>query len=341
MTKRDRVFSAVSHKDTDIVPFNIEFTSEQYEKTLSIYGMTGTEFDKYLGNHCSKISYNFGGHSEKKGFFTDEFGVTWDRTGIDKDIGVVVENLISGSDDTSYSFPEPNLTEIGIRTEKALTSRGDTVLFGKIGMAFFERAWSLCGFQDILMQIALEPDHVRDVLARILEYNLKIIDKALEYGIDGFYFGDDYGQQSGLLMSPDMWRSNFKEGLATMFGRVKEKGKLVALHSCGDITGILPDLVEIGLDIYQTVQPEIYNLPKLKKDFGSNLTFWGAISTQKELPFSSPEGLKDTIQETVRVLSKNGGYIAGPTHRLPPDIPGENIRVLVDYMVNQSKWEVS
>jgi uroporphyrinogen decarboxylase len=182
----------------------------------------------------------------------------------------------------------------------------------------------------MLMYLAMEEDFVKEVLDGVLAYNLKIIDTVIDTGIDGFYFGDDYGQQSGLMMSPAMWRKFFREGLATMFSRVKSSGKIVALHSCGNIADLLPDLVDIGLDIYQTVQPELYDLRTLKSEFGDRLTFWGGISTQRDLPFDPPDVLRQKIDDTIAVMGASGGYIAGPTHRLPPDIPFENIQTLIE-----------
>ena len=328
MSRRERTLAAIEHRQPDLTPYTIEFTSTQLEQTCVGYGMDQAEFQEYLGNHCKKVSFNIGG-THKDGFFTDEFGVVWDRTGDDKDIGVPITELVKPGDD-SYTFPEPDLEEMARLVDRALASRGDAVLFGKIGTTYFERAWSLCGFQNMLMYLAMEEDFVRELLDNVLAYNLKIIDAVIDSGIDGFYFGDDYGQQTGLLMSPEMWRRFFRDGLATMFERVKSRGKLVALHSCGNISELLPDLIDIGLDVYQTVQPELYDLSELKTEFGDRLSFWGGISTQRDLPFDSPEILLKKINDTKAILGASGGYIAGPTHRLPPDIPFENVRTLVE-----------
>lgn len=335
MTKKERIQRTLNHEQTDIVPYNIEFTEEQYQKIIAGYNLNKEEFNKYIGNHCSKVSYNLGGSYIKPGFFKDEFGVIWDRSGIDKDIGVVTELKFKDISDSSYSFPEPDIDKIREVTINASKTCGDTFLFGKIGLAFFERAWSLCGFQDFLMYFALEPDFVKKIFNQILEYNLKIIDAVIDLDIDGFYFGDDYGQQSGMLMSPETWREFIKPGLAEMFARIKSKGKVVALHSCGNIKSVLPDLIDIGLDIYQTVQPEVYDLAELKKDYGKDLCFWGAISTQKDLPFQNPKELEKSIKNTLNNMSVDGGFIAGPTHRLPPDIPVENVRMLIETLRNQ------
>jgi uroporphyrinogen decarboxylase len=137
-------------------------------------------------------------------------------------------------------------------------------------------------------------------------------------------------------MSPETWRRFIKPGLAKMFERVKKSGKVVALHSCGDINKILGDLIDIGLDIYQTVQPEIYDLKKLKAEYGKSLSFWGGISTQRLLPFAKPEEVKATVKDTISILSNYGGYIASPTHQVPADVPPENIIALVEALKNQS-----
>lgn len=120
-----------------------------------------------------------------------------------------------------------------------------------------------------------------------------------------------------------------------MYARVKSKGKIISQHSCGDISEIFPDLIEIGLDIYQTFQPEIYDLKKTKKEYGSYLTFWGGISTLRLLPFATPEEVKRKVTETIGIMGVNGGYIAAPTHAVPGDVPPENIAAMIEVFQNQ------
>ena len=320
----------MEHLQPDIAPWNIECTSELTTALETRLGLKAGGFNEWAGNHCEKISYNIGGREVSPGRFEDEFGVVWDRTGIDKDIGVVEEYLIPDADIGVYSFPEPDPEAVKEKTANILAAGRDRYIFGKIGLSYFERAWSLRGMQDLMMEFYTEPSFVESLFGRILEYNMKIIETALSVeadgrGIDGFYFGDDYGQQRGMLMSPDTWRQFIRPGLRKMFAAVKDAGKTVALHSCGNIAEVLPDLIDIGLDIYQTVQPEIYDLQELKKEFGSDLTFWGAVSTQRDLPFLKPEEMKELVQRTIDILGRNGGYIAAPTHQIPGDVPVENV----------------
>ena len=126
-----------------------------------------------------------------------------------------------------------------------------------------------------------------------------------------------------------------KPGLAKMFDRVKNDGKIVALHCCGKIDDLLGELIDIGLDIYRTVQTEVYDLKKLKRNFGKNLTFWGAISTQQTLPFVKPDELKRIVKDTIDIMAEDGGYICSPTHRVPEDVPAENIAALIEVLREQ------
>jgi len=332
MKRKDRVKAAIKHQQCDIVPYNVELTGAELTKVADFLGIEKGSFADYAGNHIEKLGYNGGGSFIKEGFFEDEFGVVWDRSGLDKDIGVIDEFLLREPNLNGYEFPAPDLEQIKAKTAKFVANGKDSFKFGKIGMTYFERAWSLRGFENFLMDLHLYPEFVNNLFDNILQYNMKIIDAALQYDIDGFYFGDDYGQQNGLIMNPNTWRTFIKPGLKQMFEKVKNAGKVVALHSCGNISDILADLIEIGLDVYQTVQPEIYDLPKLKADYGNDLTFWGAISTQKTLPFVSPDELKVIVRQTVDIMGVNGGYIAAPTHGVPEDVPAENIIALIEVL---------
>lgn len=334
--KRERVAEAIRHNLTDKVPYNIELTSEELLKVSEYIGIDKGDFFDWAGNHIEKAGFNIGGSYLQPGYYKDEYGVVWDRSRMDKDIGVLNEILLQDPEAGSYSFPQPDIDEIEKAAKKLAGNGRDTFKFGKIGLAYYERAWSLRGMENLLTDFILEPAFVEELFENILQYNMKIIETAIKYDIDGFYFGDDYGQQSGLIMSPGIWQKFIKPGLAKMFDRVKRSGKVVALHSCGNISEIMGDLIDIGLDIYQTVQPEVYDLKKIKTEFGSNLTFWGGISTQRLLPYAKPEGLKTAVKDIMRIMSSNGGYIASPTHQVPADVPPENIAALAEVLKNQT-----
>ncbi|NCB32188.1 MAG: uroporphyrinogen decarboxylase, partial [Clostridia bacterium] len=201
----------------------------------------------------------------------------------------------------------------------------------------FERAWSLRGMENLLMDMIEEPQRVDALLDAICEYDLRVLDIALSYEWDGFHFGDDWGQQRGLIMGPHLWRRFIKPRMARLYARVKEKGLWVSQHSCGDLRDILDDLAEIGLNVYNTVQPEIYDLAALKRDYQGRLAFWGGISTQRDLSRGSPAEIAQITRQTLRLMARGGGYIAAPTHAVEFDVPPENL-LAMEREFEQFSW---
>ena len=332
MTRRERTLRAIAHKETNIIPHNIDFTMGERDKMVQYYG--DPNFEEKIDNHLQGLWY--GESTEiRPGFVRDMFGVVWNRSGADKDIGVIDDVLIPDADLSSYIFPTVNETAIRRGYEALLSDGKDTLKFGSIGFSMFERAWTLCGMENLLCNMVLEPTFVHQLLDEICECNLKMIDIGMSYDIDAFYFGDDWGQQKGLIMGEKLWREFIKPRMARMYQRVKSKGKAVIQHSCGDIVTIFPDLIEIGLDVYQTFQPEIYNIVSVKKEFGKDLTFFGGISTQALLPYATPQEVESETRRIMEIMGKGGGYIVAPTHAVPADVPAENMDVLIKVFQNQ------
>ena len=328
MNARERVIAAIKHDSPDYTPGNVELCTATMLAFTTRYGISKEAFFDFAGNHIEKISYNRGEYIAKN-LYQDEFGVIWDRTD-GSDIGNVQKYLLGEADLSNFSLPTIDVEDIRLLTEKVINNGRQTFKAGKIGMLLFERAWSLRSMEGLLMDFYDEEDFVHELFSRITDYNVAIINEALRYPIDGFYFGDDYGQQTSMIMGPSLWRKFFKPYLARTFAPIKAKGLPVIFHSCGNILAILDDMMEIGLDCYQTVQPEIYDLRELKKRFGGRLAFYGAISTQQFLPFAKPEEVKTRIKETISILGANGGYICAPTHQVPADVPMENIMAMIE-----------
>jgi uroporphyrinogen decarboxylase len=328
MTRREAVIAAFSHKEADRLPYHAEFTEQEYEKLVAFTG-EGNFMEKY-GGYLHYIQY-WGYPTEvKPGYFTDDFGVTWNRSGADKDIGVVDSPVINEPDISLYPTPVLNEKRIREQCEQLLATKDDKFCFAGIGFSMFERLWSYVGMEDALVYMITEPKFTHALLDKILEFNLKVIDIFNEYPFDAIYFGDDWGQQRGMIMGAPLWREFIKPRMAKMYERVKSAGKFVIQHSCGDIRDVFSDLVEIGLDCYQTVQPEIYDLESLKREWGDKLAFWGGISTQRALPIKTADEIRAIVRDTARLMGKGGGYILAPTHAIPGDVPPENVLAMLD-----------
>lgn len=338
MNEKQRVINSLNHKESDIIPYEIGFTIPLREKLIKYFN--NPDFESGIDNHIKVIGYSTG-HTPIEGkpeHVQDKWGVIWNRSGPDKDIGVVENIILKGNDPTAFEYPVINFDELGSRFDEFLSENKNTFNIFCIGFSLFERAWTLRGMETLLMDMVLNPQFVHNLMDRICDWNVKMVEFANKYDFDGIYFGDDWGQQKGLIMGPAMWREFIKPRLKRMYSAVKQSGKFVFQHSCGDINEILPDVIECGLDCYQTFQPEIYDIAAVKEKYGSDLSFWGAISTQGMLPFETPDGVRRETARIMKILGKNGGYIASPTHGVPYDVPEENIEALLDVFTNQAKY---
>ena len=338
MTRKERVLNAFCHKASDIIPYHADFTKQKFNNIVA--DTNDVDFTEKLGLHLYYTQY-WGWPTkipERLEHFKDDFGVIWNRSGPDKDIGVVDTPIFETPDISLWR--EPKIDELRLRAEyqEIIDTREDRFTAPGIGFSMFERAWSLCGIENILVYMIEEPTFVHELLDAICDYNIKIINIANEYPFDGFYFGDDWGQQRGLIMGQKFWREFIKPRMKRMYEQARKNGRFVMQHSCGDNMELFPDLIEIGLSCYQTFQPEIYDIKKVKTEFGKDLSFWGGISTQQLLVNATPDEVK---RETVRIMQTmcaGGGYIAAPTHAIPGDVSPENIFAMLDVFMNQDKY---
>ncbi len=338
MNRKELVIAALSHKSTQPIPYHMDFTMQAEEKLIDYTG--DRDIMQKMGS-CMHYTQYWGWPTEIEGRperFLDDFGVIWNRSGADKDIGVVENILIEDVEDHNYCFPEPEIARLRRDIEELIATSEDKFTFMGFGFCMFERSWSLMGMENVLMSMIAAPEALEKLYDDICEYVLRLVDIALEYDIDGVYFGDDWGQQKGLIMGPDHWRRFIKPRMARLYERVRSKGKFVIQHSCGDCHEIFEDLVEIGLSCYQTFQPEVYDINDIKNRFKGRLAIWGGISTQQALPTMTPNEVKEEIVRIVKVLGEGGGLIVAPTHALSPDIPSENILAMNEVFTNQDKY---
>jgi uroporphyrinogen decarboxylase len=262
---RDRVIQALKKERLPGIPWHIDLTSAF---TARLKQETGCEDpDAYLGNHLYRVKYKRNA-TLGNGFERDLFGVTWTHGASGGDVGVVAEYPLRTAPLGQYRFPEVQVDFAHRLCDQLATQNRERFTLFSITMCFFERAWSLRGMEELLVGMAGDEPEVAELFARIEAHHMALLDAVLERDFDGIYFGDDWGQQHGLIMGPRLWRKYLKPAFARMFQKIKSKGKYICLHSCGDLREIFPDLVEMGLDIYNTLQPEIYDLTAMKREYG-------------------------------------------------------------------------
>lgn len=333
MNKRERVIAAITHNKTKLTPWAFELTG-QVSKMLS---------DKFGADKANELldSHILFGRYKKVEWISDKvyqdvFGVQW-RIGDDGgDTGIPINEQISEGTVGNFIFPELDRPYLD-KTLNSLAKDKEHFRMFRCNYTLYERAWSLMGMENLLISMALYEKEMHRLFERITEYQLKLIEYVLPGDFEGVYFGDDWGQQRGLIMGPVMWRKYLKPYLSKMFNAVKSHKKFILLHSCGNIEELFEDLIEMGVDVYNTVQPEIYDLANIKGRYGSRLSFWGAMSTQQFLPQATPEEVYDKSVKTIRILGPNGGYMFSPSHAITPDIPVENI-LAMKHAVQDTKW---
>ena len=246
MTRRQAVIEALEHREHETIPFHMDFTKQALDQLIAY--TKDEEIEEKIGS-CINIIQYWGWPTQlpgKPGFFQDEFGVIWNRNGAVKDIGIVEKPQIKDLEDYHYEFPVFDEKRLRQEYEALVAKNGDRFTVAGFGFCMFERAWSLMGMENVLMSMLICPDELDELFDRICDYYLPMIDLALEYDVDAVYFGDDWGQQRGLIMGPNHWRHFLKPRMARLYQRVKAGGKYVIQHSCGDCHEIFPDLIEIG-----------------------------------------------------------------------------------------------
>jgi uroporphyrinogen decarboxylase len=334
MSYRQTVIDAIEKKQTPLTPWAFELTGEFEENYKKQFPCDSVE--EHLQSHIM-----FGKYKNIKflsdTLYEDAFGVQWQLGDDGGYIGTPVNKLVNEDNVEAYVFPQIDEPSINKAINEMREDKEHFRMF-RLTYSLYERVWSLMGLEDTLLGMAMEEDYVTRIFERVTEYQLKLLERVLDEEFEGVLFGDDWGGQKGLLMGPVCFRKFIKPYMQELFAKVKSKGKYTLLHCCGNVETIFPDMIEMGLDVYNTVQPELYDLKKIKKEYGKDLTFWGAISTQQLLPWASAQEVYDTSVETIRILGQGGGYLFSPTHALTPDIPAENIRAMLR-AVKDTRWE--
>jgi len=334
ITPRQRVYQAIRHEQPDRAPWHLGFTVPARQKLEAYYGTT--DLDDALGNHLAKYRTRLPDEpiEGRPGFWRGEFGVVFNRT-VDKDIGIVERHPLQRRTLDLVAFPDPHDPRRYAGVPAFLEAHRDRFRYLSLGFSLFERAWILRGMNEILIDMLEAPEFVDELLDAILEFDLAMLGHFLQYDFDAVLFGDDWGQQRGLLFGARLWRRFIKPRIAQLYGAVKRAGKVVMIHSCGKVQELFPDLIEVGLDVFNPFQPEVMDPYEMKRQFGDRLSFFGGMSIQKLLPFGTPQQVRDEARRLSREVGRGGGLILAPSHDMPGDIPAENVAALVETVQNQ------
>jgi uroporphyrinogen-III decarboxylase len=210
--------------------------------------------------------------------------------------------------------------------------RDEYWIVGAVATTIFECAWALRGFERLLADFMLDPTLAERVLDLPYHYHLAVARRLVGLGVDMIQCGDDVGTQTGMLMSPDAWRRFLRSRLAGFIADLKSRDPdlKVAYHSDGAVHAIVPDLIEIGVDVLNPIQPACMDPAALRKEYRERLCFWGTIDEQHTLPFGTSEEVRDEVRSRLTNVGRGGGLILGPTHNVQLDTPLENFWAMVE-----------
>lgn len=325
MYKKEIVKAALSHRQSEKVPYCINLTGEAYKKygqvLLDKYGKP--EVIKALAEGIlstpEAVSLSIGNYM----FCAAAPWWTWYD---------VPESY------KEYDAPEVLPKTMGYGSYESFINKirfvkenfGCYILVMIYG-SHFEKANFCRGIENFLGDLAGNKEFAQELLNFIIRKNMVMLENIVSIPeIDGILLGSDWGSQQNLLMSPKTWRELIAPGELKEYNLIKENGKDVWIHSCGNIEQIMSDLVSMGVDALNPIQPECMDIYGLKDSYGQKMTFWGGISTQKTLPYGTPEEVKEESRKVISYMSKNGGYITAPAQEIQIDVPLENLTALID-----------
>jgi uroporphyrinogen decarboxylase len=233
-------------------------------------------------------------------------------------------------------YPLPDIEAEYRYRDFALTVGGiharNLAAIGHMAVTIFEVAWYMRSMELLLMDFVDNRDFAAALLDRITAKRCIQAGRYAEIGPDVILLGDDVGTQRAMLLRPSLWQEWLKPRLAAVIVAIRRvrPDQIVAYHSDGNVAAIVPDLLEIGVDVLNPVQPECMDPFALKRQFGERLAFWGTLGTQTTFPFGTPDDVRRAVRERINVVGRGGGLMLAPTHMVEPEVPWENIVAFVE-----------
>jgi uroporphyrinogen decarboxylase len=328
---------ALAHEEPDRVPLDVWITPEIRDRLMAEMGAKDAwEMKVALGHDClmAFVGLVASFYLSDEPRYVDPWGITWARMPYADGKGSyteMVEHPLAGDDSLLDSYRAPDPEEPRQYEELAMLIRrfGKThSIVGGAASSVFEGPWYLRGMDQFLQDMLVNKDYAHRLIDIVANFHLKAGLRLVRMGCDILIAGDDVGTQDRMLISPELFREFIKPWYGKLFGEYKRANSdlKIAAHICGFIEPVIDDLVEVGLDVLNPVQPLAMDPARLKKRYGKRLSFWGAVDDQKVLPFGSPADVEEEVRLRISQLAPGGGYILCPSHNIQPTTPMENVR---------------
>lgn len=331
MTHKEWIKATIAHRETGAVPYNFMFSPPAIRRLREYYAVPDVleHIDLPMRTNGPRSPKPLYAKPEEFGpTVTDEFGVVWSTNDIDR--GAPLVYSLPEADLSNYTFPDAN-DPWRFEGLAGWCQENTQYYTGMWVGALWERATFMRSMEELLLDLGENRHFVEELLEKLTENILVTAERLFEQGeFDCCCLSDDYGMQTSLLMSPRDWRELIKPRFKRIIDLAKKNGRQFFLHSCGCVQDIIPDFIELGLDILHPIQPETMDIAWLKREYGKDITFCGGVPTQNLLPNGTPDEVRTEVRRLKQVMGAGGGYILEPGITLQNDVPLENLVALVE-----------
>lgn len=342
MNKRENMLRALRRDCPESVPFDFELCPSQTERFAQKFGTPDYRayFDfpmRYIeikpSEHINDYSKYYEGIEGK--LEPIEWNPEWGVMGIGGSLAHFQKMLHPMEKFTTIeeieTYPLPDMLADyrweGLKEENDEWIRQGYATGAFMEMTIFELCWYLRGMETFMMGFYEEPEMNDVLMDRITEIRVGMARRYAQVGVDILMLGDDVSTQLDMMMSPDLWRETLKPRLKRVIDAAKEikPDILIFYHGDGNLAKIIPDLIEIGVEVLNPVQPECVNPYEVKKLYGDRLSFWGCLGTQTTMPFGTKDEIFEECKKLICEVGKGGGLVLAPTHVIEPEVPFENV----------------
>ena len=316
---------------------DVDYSDAYYEDLK--YRISANDLRTKMGSDCvvvgAGLASGFEMTPDSEGCISNEFGMRMRPGPLYMEVvAPPLANCQTAQDLAPFTMPDPHNSARYAKAKADIARFGEEYfVIGDCELTMFEMSWQLVGMQKYMEDLAMRASYVEPLLNLTHDWSLGVAQELSRLDIDAIWFGDDFGSQTGLMMSPRMWRRVFKPLYAEIFAAVKSANPdiLIIMHSDGAVAPLLPDLIEIGLDVFNPVQPNVpgHDPRELKEQFGDKLSFFGAIDQQGLLPNGTAAEITADIKAKIEVLGKGGGYMVAPAHIIQADTPPANVEAFI------------
>lgn len=317
---------------------SVNYTTSYYEDVT--YRISANQLRIEMGSDCvivgAGLPKGYQHPVDGNDYITNEFGMLMRQGPIYMEVvKYPMADIKTAQEVIDFAFPDPLADGRYDDAEGLIQTYGkEFFIVGDMELTMYDMMQQLVGTEKLLVDMAMGEEYVEPLMDKTKEFALAVGKKLIELGVDGIWAGDDFGAQNGMIISPKMWRKYFKERYREIYNELKliNPDIIIMQHCDGAVAPILDDWIEVGLEVFNPVQPNVpgHEPEDLKSKFGDRMSFWGAIDQQQLLPNGTAQEIEADIAKKIEVLGAGGGYMCAPAHIIQSDTSMENVEIFIN-----------